>query len=132
MFWTILWPSTIHEQQNIFEKVPVKVGSSYLYASFGTFCVQIGQWLEAQWVFEKCLKTVKMLFLKENEVDSEFFWTFKISLRLEWLTNLNAECTKRSVKIWAINYYKNFLLNILMHMNGRWSKIRSVHTYEVN
>ena len=26
--------------------------SSYLYASFGTFCIQIGQLFEAQWVFE--------------------------------------------------------------------------------
>ena len=26
------------------------VGSSHLYASFGTFCVQIGQLFEAQWV----------------------------------------------------------------------------------
>ena len=42
-----------------FEKALVKVGSSHLYSSFVTFCVQIGQLHETQWVFEKCLKTVK-------------------------------------------------------------------------
>ena len=54
-----------------------------LYASFGTFCVQIVQYFEAQWVFKKYLKMVKSLFLKENVVDFEFFWKFKDSLYLE-------------------------------------------------
>ena len=35
-------------QQNIFEKTLMEDGSSHLYASFGTFCVQIGQLFEAQ------------------------------------------------------------------------------------
>ena len=55
-------------------KMLIEVGSSHLYASFGTFCVQIGQFLEAQWVLEKCLKMVKSLFLKENDVDFEFIY----------------------------------------------------------
>ena len=53
------------------------------YASFGAFCVQIGQFFEAQWFFEKCLKTLKSLFSKENDVNFEFFRKFKISLCLE-------------------------------------------------
>ena len=32
-----------HVQQNIFGKTLIKVCSSHIYASFGTFCVQIGQ-----------------------------------------------------------------------------------------
>ena len=32
----------------------------HLYASFDTFCVQIGQFLETQLVLEKCLKTAKI------------------------------------------------------------------------
>ena len=67
----------------IFEKTLTEVGSLHLYASFGTFYVQIGQLFEAQWVFEKCLKTVKLLFSKKNDVDFEFFRKFKISLCLE-------------------------------------------------
>ena len=51
MYWTNFWQPTVHVKQNIFEKNVIKVGSSHLYASFGTFCVQIGQFLEAQWVF---------------------------------------------------------------------------------
>ena len=54
------------------EKTLIKVCSLYLYASFGTFCTQIGQLFESQWVFEVCLKIDKLLPLllsKENVVD---------------------------------------------------------------
>ena len=67
------WQPNVHVQQNIFGKILLEVGSWHLYASFGTFCVQIGQFFEAQWVFENCLKTVKSLFSKENDGDFEFF-----------------------------------------------------------
>ena len=60
-------------KKNIFEKPFFGVGSSHLYASFGIFCSQIDKFLEAQWAFEKCLKTVKLLFLKENVLDFEIF-----------------------------------------------------------
>ena len=52
-----------------FRKTLIKVGSSHLCASFDTFSVQIGLLFETQRVFEKCLKTVKSLFSKENIVD---------------------------------------------------------------
>ena len=64
MYWTNFWRPTINVQQDIFEKTLIAVGSSHLYASFGTFCVQIDKLCEAQWVFEKCLKTVKSLFFE--------------------------------------------------------------------
>ena len=111
------------------KKTHIEVGRSNLYASFGTFCLKIGQFLEAQWVFEKCFKTVKSLFSKENDVDFEFFRNFKISLCLEKLTNLKAKGAKRSVKMWTINFYKIFFKNIFLYMNSQLSKIRSVHTY---
>ena len=38
----------MYVQQNIFEKTLKEYGSSHLYASFGTFCVQIGQLFESQ------------------------------------------------------------------------------------
>ena len=38
----------IRLQPNIFEKTFIEVGSLHLHASFDTFCVQIGQVLEAQ------------------------------------------------------------------------------------
>ena len=43
---------TVHIQQNIFEKTLVEVGSPNLYASLGTFCVQIGKFFAPQWVFK--------------------------------------------------------------------------------
>ena len=64
-------------------KTWIEVDSSHIYTSFGTFCVQIGQLFEVQWVFEKYMKMVKSLFSKENDVDFEFFWKFKVSLRLK-------------------------------------------------
>ena len=55
---------------------------------------------------------------------------FKDSLCREKLTNLDAKCSKRSVKMWTTNSYMSFFKNILLYMNGgRLSKIRSVHTY---
>ena len=95
------------------KKTLIEVGSSHLYASFGTFCVQIGQFLEAECFFEKCLKTVKSPFSEENDVDFKLFRKFKISLCLELSTNLNAKGGKRSVKMWATNLYKNYFKNIL-------------------
>ena len=83
MYWTNFWQPTIHAPQNIFSKTLIEVGTSHIYASFGTFCVQIGQLFEAQWVFAKCMKTVKSLFSKEKDVDFEFFRKFKVSLRLD-------------------------------------------------
>ena len=65
------------------KKTLIEVGSAHLYASFDTFYVQIGQIFEAQRVFGRCMKMVKSLFSKENEVDFEFFRKFKVLLRLE-------------------------------------------------
>ena len=128
MYWANFWPATVHVQQNIFGKILIEVGNSHLYASFDIFYVQIGQCFESKWVFEKFLKTVKSLFLRENEVDFEFFWKFKISMWLEWLTNLNVKGAKRSVKMWAINFYMSFFKNTLLCINGRRSKNGSVYT----
>ena len=68
MYWTIIWQPTVFVQ-DIFEKTLLEVCSPHLYASFGTFCVQIGQSFEAQWVFEVCLKILKSLLSKQNVVD---------------------------------------------------------------
>ena len=89
-----------------FWKSLVLDGSPHLNASSGTFCIKIGHFLEAQWGFEKCLKKVK--FLKENEVDFEILWKFRISLWLKYLTNLNAKGAERSVKMWASSFFMSF------------------------
>ena len=52
MYWTNFWQTTVHVQQNIFEKSLTEVGSPHIYASIGTFCTQIGQLFAPQWVFE--------------------------------------------------------------------------------
>ena len=54
----------------------MKAGRSPLHASFGTFCVQIGQLFEAQWAFEEFLNIDKSSFSKENVADFKFFRMF--------------------------------------------------------
>ena len=66
LYWTNFWRPTIHVQQSIFEKTYIEVDSPHFCAYFGTFCAQIGQLFEAQWVFEICLKINKSLSSKEN------------------------------------------------------------------
>ena len=78
-----IWQPIVGTQQNIFVKILMKIDSSYFYASFGTFCVQIGKLFEAQWVFEKCLNIDKSSFTKESVTDFEIMPMFKDSLRLE-------------------------------------------------
>ena len=83
MYWTNFRQPNAHVQQNIFGKTLIELCIPHLYASFGTLCVQIGQLFEAQWVFEKCLETLKSLLSKENDIYFEFFPKFKVSLCLE-------------------------------------------------
>ena len=45
---------------------------------------------------------------------------------------MGAKGAKRSVKMCTTNFYKIFFKNILLYMNGRLSKIRSVHTYAIS
>ena len=52
MYWTNFRQPTAHVQQNIFGKTLTEVCSLHLYASFGTFCVQIGQLFASQWVLK--------------------------------------------------------------------------------
>ena len=131
MYWTNFWPPTVHVKQNIFVKTFIEIDSSHLNASFGTFCVQIGQIFELQWDFKLSEKfEIDLIFLQKQHF-YRFQAFFKDSLSLQKLTNQDAKCAKRSVKMWATTFYKSFFKNILLVMNGRWSKICSVHTYEV-
>ena len=72
----------VRVQKNTLEQTLIEVGWLNLYASFGTFYVQIGQLFESQWAFEECLNIDKSLFSKEMSPISGFFRMFKDSLRL--------------------------------------------------
>ena len=70
-------------QQNIFEKTIVEVDSLHIYASFGTFNVQIGQLSEAQWDFKLSEKfEIDDIFLRRQPI-VDFQTYFKDSLCLE-------------------------------------------------
>ena len=70
-------------QQNIFEKTIVEVDSLHIYASFGTFNVQIGQLSEAQWDFKLSEKfEIDDIFLLKH-IFNYFPTFFRDSLYLE-------------------------------------------------
>ena len=52
MSWNNFRQPTAYVQQNIFGNNLIEVCSLHIYASFGTFCVQIGQLFTPQWVFK--------------------------------------------------------------------------------
>ena len=56
MYWTNFQRPTAYVQKNIFGKTRIGAYSPHFYASFGTFCIKIGQLFEALWVFEVYLK----------------------------------------------------------------------------
>ena len=61
----------------------IEVCSQHLYASFGTFCVEIGHLFEALWVFEEYLEIYNSPFSTENVADFELLMIFKDALRIE-------------------------------------------------
>ena len=91
MYWTNVWPPTVHEQQNISGKSLIEVGNTHLYASFGTFCVQIGQLFESQWDF-------KLRFLNQPYFASKTA-ILPFSNNFQKLTNFDAKGAKRSTKV---------------------------------
>ena len=59
----------VYNDRMFLKKTLIKVCSPHIYTSFGTFCVQIGQLFEAQYVFEKCFNIDKYLVSNENVVE---------------------------------------------------------------
>ena len=67
------------------KKTHIEVGSSHLYASFGTFCVQICHLFEAQWDFKLSEEfEIDVIFLRKQRFD--------------------AKGAKRSVKMWTTHF----------------------------
>ena len=70
MYWTSFWQPTVHVQLNIFEKTVIEVRSSYLYASFGTFYVQMSQLFQAQYDFKLSEESeIDDIFLRKKRFD---------------------------------------------------------------
>ena len=119
----------------IFLKKLIKVGSSHLYASFGTYCVKIGKLFNSQWKFILSEDFEKDDFFFRKQRFDRFQTFFKDSLCVQLLTNLDAKCFKRSVKMWATNCYKSFFQkNVVVNerldvkntfSNYVWSKVDS-------
>ena len=107
--WIYLTPYVLNEfltadrsfSTKYFWKISYRIGSSHLYASFGTFCVKIGQLFEAQWDLKLSKEfEIDVIFLRKHRF-YRFRTFFKDSLCLEKLKHLYSNCAKRSVKMWA-------------------------------
>ena len=126
MHWTNFRQPIAHVQQNIFGKTHKEVRSPLLYASFGTFCVQIGQLfapLHSESLNIRKNSEIDDIFLRRQQIVN-FQTYFKDSLCLEYLTNFGVKGAKRSIKMCTTNFYKSFSKNILLYMSSRLSKIR--------
>ena len=76
-----IFDSRLFRHNKIFWKKILKEACSPLfYTSFGTFCAQIGQLFELQWIFEVCLKSTNRPHGRKMLLISEFFRLLKDSL----------------------------------------------------
>ena len=83
LYWQDFRSLNLHSNFVIFTKTLTKSCSSWLQASFDIFWVQIGQVLEAQWVFEHSEESPnrRHFLRKQRFIDVQAF--FKSSLWLE-------------------------------------------------
>ena len=72
MYWTNFRQPTAHVQQNIFGKILIGDCSPHLYASFGTFCVQIDQLFPSQWVFKHLVEFRNLRHFPSKTANSRF------------------------------------------------------------
>ena len=78
------------------------VGSSHLYASFGTFCaVKLVNYSRHSEILNFRKNSKSTSFFPSKLRFSLFQTFFKASMGLQKLTNLDAKGVKRSVKMWA-------------------------------
>ena len=99
------------------KKTLINVGSSRLWL-FDTFCVQIGHFFEAQWDFKLSEEfEIDVIFLRKQRF-YRFQTFFKDSQCRDELTNVDAKGAKRSVNVWATNFYNSSFRNILWYMNA--------------
>ena len=101
------------------EKNLIKVCSQHLYASFGAFCVRIGQLFAAQWVFKISEEFQNRRHFPSKTVNCRFSNILqRLAVpRMIGHANLDAKGAKRSVKMWNTNLYKSFFKNILLYMD---------------
>ena len=107
MYWTNFQQPSAHVQQNIFGKTLIEVCSLHLYASFGTFCVQIGQLFAPQWVFKHSEEFRNQRHFPSVIVNcrySNIFQRLTVSPMIEKFWRKRCQ-TKR--KKWTINLYKS-------------------------
>ena len=110
MYWTNLWQSTVHVQQNIFEKL-------VNHSRHSESLKNVGKWLN------RCFRRK----MPSISISSESLKSYCAVPRIS--DHFGRKRYQKSVNMWATNFYYSFFKNILSCMSGGLSKIRSVHTY---
>ena len=133
---TLYWPfSSLNSHskltiltKKILQSLAKSCSSSWLYASFDTFWVQIDLIRYEHWSF-----TCSMEFSKQNFVFSIFCSIFRDRFLLKYSVNLHSKGVKRSVKSWAKWFCKSHLENFYIWVRRiKALKIRSVQCYGMN
>ena len=70
-------------EQNILKQNNNNIWAPLNNASFGSFCVQIGQLLESQWVFEDAINFLFSVDFASKRQQIAYYWAFKDPLRIE-------------------------------------------------
>ena len=120
MYWTNFRQATAHVQQNIFGKTLIEVCSLHLYASFGTFCVKIGQIFAAQRVFKQSEELRNRRHFPSMTAICRFPNMLQRLTVPRIIDQLGRKMCQKKRK--DMDY---------MYINGQLSKIRSVHTYVI-
>ena len=131
MYRNNFWQPTVHLQQNVFDKTLIEFVRSHLCASFGTFCVQIGQLFAAQWVFKHLKEFRNWRHFPSITAFCRFSNIFQ-RLTVPRICD-QFGCKRCPKKHRDVNYkllYEFFKISLFC-LNGRLSKVRSVHTYVI-
>ena len=83
LYWTNFWQPTVHAQQNIFEKTPIEICSTLLYASFAPFASKSVIHSRHRESLKYVWKSTNHRHRREMSSILEFFRIFKDSLCLE-------------------------------------------------
>ena len=108
MYWPNFWWSTLHVQQIFLKKLLLKFVVHIFTLLLTPFCVQIGQSFEARWVFKHSEEFRNWRHFASIAAICRFSNILQRFTEPRKIDNLDAKGAKRSVEMWATNFYMSF------------------------
>ena len=118
----------IHLQKYIFGKTLIEVFIPNLYASFGPYCVQIGQVFTTQWDLKHSEELRNRPQFPSTTAICQFSNILQRLTVPPIIERFGCERCQKKHKGWGYQLLWGFFKNILMYINWRQSKIRSLYT----